>query len=97
MKNGTNKPFSYYPQFDATIADVDGITIKGANSFGVRDDIDLQPAVTSVNSYLPGAAWKVQIPFLFPNDFVPTKIVLTMPNQKKAFRINVRPSDVKTS
>ena len=96
MKNGTNKPFTYYPQFDASIVDADGITIKGANSFGVRADIDLQPAVTSVNSYLPGAAWKVQIPFLVPNNFIPAKIVLVIPNEKKAFRINVRPGDVKT-
>jgi hypothetical protein len=97
VKNGTNKSFTYYPQFDASIADADGVTIKGANSFGLRDDIDLQPRVTRVDTYLPGAAWKVQIPFLVPNDFKPAKIVLVIPGQKKAFRIDVRPSDVKTS
>jgi hypothetical protein len=96
VKNGMNKSFTYYPQFDASIADGDGITFKGANTFGVRDDIDLQPRITTVNSYLPGAAWKVQIPFLVPNDFVPAKIVLMIPGEKKAFRINVRPGDVKT-
>jgi hypothetical protein len=96
VKNGMNKSFTYYPQFDASIVDADGITIKGANSFGIRDDIDLQPRITTVNSYLPGAAWKVQIPFLVPNDFVPAKIVLMIPGEKKAFRINVRAGDVKT-
>jgi len=97
VKNGMNKPFTYYRQFDASIADADGVTIKGANTFGVRDDIDLQPRITTVDSYLPGAAWKVQIPFLVPNDFTPAKILLMIPGEKKAFRINVRATDIKTT
>lgn len=97
VKNGSTKSYTNYPPLDATIVDADGVTIQTSKSFGIRDDIDFMPRVTSVETYLPGAAWRTQIPFLVPNDFVPVKIVLSVPGDKhKAFRITVKPTDIKT-
>ena len=81
VSNGTHH--SNHGYFNATFADADGITITGS----VLDDgWDLQP----------GAAARVAIGFIVPNDFVPTRIVLIQAakSHPRAFRIAIRPGDL---
>lgn len=81
VSNGTHRENHGY--FDATLADADGITITG----NVLDEgWTLQP----------GAAARVAIGFIVPNDFVPSRAVLIQAAQSKprAFRIEIRRADL---
>ena len=81
VSNGTHHENHGY--FDATLADVNGITVTGRP---LDDGWSVEQ----------GASARTTIGFSIPADFVPTKLVLreaAMPNAK-AFRLTIRPSDI---
>lgn len=80
VSNGTPQQVVGY--FNSSIVDADGITVPG-HSAGLWN---LQQA----------QAYKLKIDFHLPPNFVPVKIVLipTDPKFKKAFRIDLKPSDL---
>jgi hypothetical protein len=82
VSNGTSQQVAGY--FNSTIVDADGITVPG-HSAGLWN---LQQA----------QAYRLKIDFHVPPNFVPVKIVLvpTDPKFTKAFRINLKPSDLPT-
>ena len=77
-------------QFVASIVDADDNTIQAQPD-------KLKP-VGGVYGVVPGGAWKEQIAFEVPQNFIPVKIVL-LPNDRKhqAFRITVRADDYRRS
>ena len=84
VSNGTKSTYGGY--FNASIVDADGVTVSA-----VGGNMNPYPAT----NILPGAAWRQQISFNVPSDFVPTKIVLVPSNSKyKAFLIQVGKNDL---
>ncbi len=83
VSNGTKREDHSY--FNASLGDADGITIAGK----LMDD---------GWSLEPGAAARTGIEFYVPSAFKPTKIVLieAAASNAKAFRINLRASDLPT-
>ncbi|MBC5829031.1 MAG: hypothetical protein GIW98_02430 [Candidatus Eremiobacteraeota bacterium] len=80
VSNGTHHENHGY--FNASLADVDGITITGS----VLDE---------GWSLEPGAAARCAVGFNVPRDFIPTRIVLIQAAEPhpRAFRIGIRPGD----
>lgn len=94
VANGTKTPYSAFA-LEASLADADGVTVQNQKTWGVAPDLDLTPGVGGVSNVPPGAAWKVQIPFKVPNDFVPVKLLLVPPDHSlKAFRISISKADL---
>lgn len=94
VANGTKKPYSGFA-LEASLADMDGVTVQNQKTWGVAPDLDLTPGVGGVSNVPPGAAWKVQIPFKVPNDFVPVKLLVVTPDHHfKAFRISISNADL---
>ncbi|MDQ6779589.1 MAG: DUF3426 domain-containing protein [Candidatus Eremiobacteraeota bacterium] len=94
MANGSKAPYSAFA-LEASLADADGVTVQNQKTWGVAPDLDLTPGVGGVSNVPPGAAWKLQIPFKVPNDFVPVKLLVVTPDHRfKAFRISISKADL---